>query len=112
MHGRVHTRKSDLAKLTRNPFGGMILCEDRDLLVEETGDAYKNVDRTIADLAEFGVARAVASFLPLITFKTVRASSPAKPDKPWREDRRSSASLSPRAAVRRNAGSRSSIRSR
>jgi release factor H-coupled RctB family protein len=88
MHGRVRTRKSDLAKLTRNPFGGMILCEDCDLFVEEAGDAYKNVDRTIADLAHFGLARAVASFRPLITFKTVRASSPAKPDKRWREDRR------------------------
>jgi release factor H-coupled RctB family protein len=88
MHGRVRTRKSDLAKLTRNPFGGLILCEDRDLLVEEAGDAYKNIDRTIADLAEFGLARAAASFRPLITFKTVRVSSPAKPDKPWREDRR------------------------
>jgi release factor H-coupled RctB family protein len=88
MHGRVRTRKSDLAKLTRNPFGGMILCEDRDLLVEEAGDAYKNVDRVIDDLADFGLARVVASLRPLITFKTARASSPAKPDKPWREDRR------------------------
>jgi release factor H-coupled RctB family protein len=88
MHGRVRTGKSDLAKLTRNPFGGMILCKDRDLLVEEAGDAYKNVDRTIADLADFGLARMVASFRPLITFKTARASSPARPDKRWREDRR------------------------
>jgi release factor H-coupled RctB family protein len=88
MHGRVRTKKSDLAKLTRNPFGGMILCEDRDLLVEESGDAYKNVDRTIADLGDFGLARVAASFRPLITFKTARAASPAKPDKHWREDRR------------------------
>jgi release factor H-coupled RctB family protein len=88
MHGRVRTGKSDLAKLTRNPFGGLILCEDRDLLAEEAGDAYKNVDRTIADLLDFGLAHMVASFRPLITFKTARASSPAKPDKRWREDRR------------------------
>jgi release factor H-coupled RctB family protein len=88
MHGRVRTKKSDLAKLARNPFGGMIVCEDRDLLVEEAGDAYKSVDRGIADLAEFGLAHAVASFRPLITFKTARTSSPAKPGKAWREDRR------------------------
>jgi len=88
MHGRVRTKKSDLARLARNPFGGIILCEDRDLLVEEAGDAYKNVDRTIADLADFGLARVAASFRPLITFKTARASSPAKPGKPWQEDRR------------------------
>jgi release factor H-coupled RctB family protein len=88
MHGRVRTKKSDLARLTRNPFGGLILCEDRDLLVEESGDAYKNVDRTIADLGDFGLARVAASFRPLITFKTARTASPAKPDKRWREDRR------------------------
>jgi release factor H-coupled RctB family protein len=88
MHGRVRAKKSDLAKLTRNPFGGMILCEDRDLLVEESGDAYKNVDRTITDLGDFGLARVAASFRPLITFKTARTPSPAKADKAWREDRR------------------------
>jgi release factor H-coupled RctB family protein len=66
----------------------LILCEDRDLLVEEAGDAYKNVDRTIADLADFSLAQVVASFRPLITFKTARVSSPAKPDERWREDRR------------------------
>jgi release factor H-coupled RctB family protein len=86
MHGRVRTKKSDLAKLTRNPFGGMVLCEDRDLLVEEAGDAYKNVDRTVADLADFGLARMAASFRPLITFKTARGASPAKADRNWRQD--------------------------
>jgi release factor H-coupled RctB family protein len=87
MHGRVRTKRSDLAKLARNPFGGLVLCEDRDLLVEEAGDAYKNVDRTIVDLEDFGLARAAAAFRPLITFKTARAAS-AKADKGWREDRR------------------------
>jgi release factor H-coupled RctB family protein len=91
MHGRVRTKKSDLARLTRNPFGGLVLCKDRDLLVEEAGDAYKNVDRTIADLKDFGLARVAASFRPLITFKTARGA-PAKPDRAsqeirWREDR-------------------------
>lgn len=66
MHGRVRTKKSDLAQLTRNPFGGMIMCEDRDLLVEEAGEAYKDPARVIADLVDFGLARVVASFRPLI----------------------------------------------
>jgi len=86
MHGRVRTKKSDLVKLTRNPFGGVILCEDRDLLVEEAGDAYKNVERTIADLQDLGLARAAAAFRPLITFKTARAASAA--GRASREDRR------------------------
>jgi release factor H-coupled RctB family protein len=84
MHGRVRTKKSDLVKLTRNPFGGLVLCQDRDLLVEEAGDAYKNVDRTIADLGDFGLARVAASFRPLITFKTARGA--AKEDRAWRQD--------------------------
>src|SRR5262249_26608951 len=31
MHGRIRTGKSDRARLARNPFGGVIVCEDRDL---------------------------------------------------------------------------------
>lgn len=67
MHGRIRTGKSDRAKLVRNPFGGVIVCEDRDLLVEEAPEAYKSIDRVIADLAEFGLARVVATFRPLVT---------------------------------------------
>ena len=74
-------------QLTRNPFGGLVLCEDRDLLVEEAGEAYKT-RQVIADLAGFGLARVVASFRPLITFKTARGPAPAMGSKPWREDRR------------------------
>jgi release factor H-coupled RctB family protein len=70
MHGRVRTKKSDIARLERNAFGGLIVCEDRDLLVEEAPDAYKSIDRVIADLVEFGLARVVATFRPLLTYKT------------------------------------------
>jgi release factor H-coupled RctB family protein len=70
MHGRVQTKKSDLDKLQRNPFGGLIVCENRDLLVEEAPDAYKNIGRVIDDLVAFGLVRVVATFRPLITFKT------------------------------------------
>ena len=84
MHGRVRTKRSDLAKLVRNPFGGIVLCADRNLLVEEAGEAYKSVDRVVGDLQAFGLARVAASFRPLITFKTARASS----SKDRREDRR------------------------
>jgi release factor H-coupled RctB family protein len=70
MHGRVQTRKSDLEKLARNPYGGLIICENRDLLVEEAPDAYKNIGRVIDDLVAFGLVRVVATFRPLVTFKT------------------------------------------
>jgi release factor H-coupled RctB family protein len=88
MHGRIRTGKSDRARLTRNPFGGMIVCEDRDLLVEEAPEAYKSIDRVIADLVDFGLARVVATFKPLVTFKTAHAGSKHRGDKSGREDRR------------------------
>ncbi|MEJ2125511.1 MAG: RtcB family protein, partial [Alphaproteobacteria bacterium] len=78
MHGRTGTVKSDLERLARNPFGGLVVCEDRNLLVEEAPDAYKAIDRVIADLVKFGLARVVATFRPLVTFKTARGAAPAK----------------------------------
>jgi release factor H-coupled RctB family protein len=70
MHGRSGATKSDRERLARNPFGGLVVCEDRELLIEEAPEAYKNVDRVVADLVEFGLARVVATLRPLVTFKT------------------------------------------
>lgn len=78
MHGRTGTVKSELERLARNPFGGLVICEDRNLLIEEAPDAYKTIDRVIADLVEFGLARVVATFQPLVTFKTARGTEIAK----------------------------------
>lgn len=69
MHGRVQTKKSHLAELKRNPFGGVVVCEDRDLLLEEAPAAYKNIERVIDDLVGFGLATVVATFRPIVTFK-------------------------------------------
>jgi release factor H-coupled RctB family protein len=91
MHGRVRVRKSDVARLERNPYGGIVVCGDRDLLAEEAPEAYKNIDRVIADLVEFGLARVVATFRPLVTFKKAQANAAAggaKREKSWKEDRR------------------------
>ena len=88
MHGRIRAGKSDRARLARNPFGGMVVCEDRDLIVEEAPEAYKSVDRVIADLVDLGLARVVATFRPLLTFKTARADAKARGDGAGREDRR------------------------
>lgn len=72
MHGRVTTKKSELARLVRNPYGGVVVCEDRNLLIEEAPDAYRDISRVIGDLESFGLARVVASFRPLVTFKSVQ----------------------------------------
>lgn len=81
MHGRTGTVKSELERLAHNPFGGLVVCEDRNLLVEEAPDAYKAIDRVIADLVEFGLARVVATFRPLVTFKTARGVTLAKQER-------------------------------
>ncbi len=70
MHGRIERVRSVREGLKRNPFGGLVVCEDRNLLIEEAGDAYKAIDRVIDDLVRFGLVEVVATFRPLVTFKT------------------------------------------
>lgn len=89
MHGRVRTKKSDLGELQRNPYGGVVVCEDRDLLVEEAPAAYKSIERVIEDLVDFGLVRVVATFHPVVTFKAGRAARPRpRREQAWREARR------------------------
>ncbi|WP_171097583.1 RNA ligase RtcB family protein [Ruegeria sp. HKCCD7255] len=76
MHGRVRAKKSDLEAMQQTPFGGRILCEDRDLLVEEAPLAYKSAQSVAEDLHRTGAADCVARFHPLITFKKVREGGP------------------------------------
>jgi len=72
MHGRVRAKRSDVEAMQRNPFGGRIICEDRDLLVEEAPLAYKPSQAVVDDLKATGAARQVAKFHPLVTFKKTR----------------------------------------
>ncbi|HZB61164.1 MAG TPA: RtcB family protein, partial [Microvirga sp.] len=75
MEKRVRTEAGSLEKLTRNPFGGRVICMDRKLLVEEAPEAYKDIRRVVADLEAHGLARIVAVMRPLITFKTAGRAS-------------------------------------
>ena len=72
MRARVGRTRSDRERLARNPYGGRVVCDDRDLLCEEAPEAYKPVERVVADLAAFGLARPVARTVPLVTFKVAR----------------------------------------
>ena len=74
MHGRIRKTRSDLAALEQTRFGGRVICDDRDLLLEEAGQAYKSADQVARDLEAFGLARRAASLAPLITFKTARGA--------------------------------------
>ena len=73
MHGRIPARKSDVARLQRNGLGGRVVCADRDLIVEEAPEAYKNIGQVISDLTLQNLATTVATFKPLLTFKTAKA---------------------------------------
>ncbi len=76
MHHRVGRSRSDREAMERNQFGGRIVCEDRDLLLEEAGEAYKDAGRVVADLVAFGLVSHVASMRPLVTFKRAREEKP------------------------------------
>ncbi|WP_323767465.1 RNA ligase RtcB family protein [Antarctobacter sp.] len=70
MHGRIRRVKSELEAMRKTRFGGRVICTDRDLLIEEAGSAYKDAGAVLRDLEAFGLARAIAAFAPLLTFKT------------------------------------------
>ena len=71
MHGRVGCTRSDRDRLARTSFGGHVVCEDRNLLIEEAPGAYKSAAHCLSELVKAGLAENVASFKPLVTFKKV-----------------------------------------
>jgi release factor H-coupled RctB family protein len=62
------------AELVRTALGGTVICEDRDLLFEEAPEAYKRIDRVMADLVEAGACRVLATLRPVLTYKTRRGA--------------------------------------
>jgi release factor H-coupled RctB family protein len=73
MTGRAGATRSDRQALTRTSFGGLVICEDRQLLIEEAPNAYKDPAQVVKDLAAAGLAEAVATLKPLLTFKKAEA---------------------------------------
>jgi release factor H-coupled RctB family protein len=57
-------------QLTQTPLGGRVICEERDLLYEEAPAAYKNIEDVIQELVAAGLASVIATFRPLLTYKT------------------------------------------
>jgi len=56
--------------LLTTKFGGRVICKQRDLLYEEAAQAYKNIDVVISDMVEAEMIDVIASFKPVITYKT------------------------------------------
>ncbi len=57
-------------QLVQTPLGGRVICEQRDLLYEEAPAAYKNIEVVVQDLVDAGLASVIATFRPLLTYKT------------------------------------------
>jgi release factor H-coupled RctB family protein len=57
-------------QLLQTPLGGRVICETRDLLYEEAPAAYKNIEIVVQDLVAAGLVSVVATFRPLLTYKT------------------------------------------
>ena len=60
----------DAMQLVQTALGGRVICEDRDLLYEEAPAAYKNIEAVIQDLVDAGLVSVIATFRPLLTYKT------------------------------------------
>ncbi len=60
----------DVLQLAQTVLGGRVICEDRDLLYEEAPAAYKNIEAVIQDLVDAGLVSVIATFRPLLTYKT------------------------------------------
>lgn len=58
------------SQLTQTPLGSRVICEERDLLYEEAPAAYKNIEAVVADLVAAGLGSVIATFRPLLTYKT------------------------------------------
>ncbi len=62
--------KHTVAELRRTPVGSLVVCGDRQLLVEEAPTAYKRIEQVIGDLVAHELVTPVAVTVPLVTYKT------------------------------------------
>jgi release factor H-coupled RctB family protein len=57
-------------ELVQTSLGGRVICEERDVFYEEAPAAYKNIEAVIQDLVDAGLVSVIATFRPLLTYKT------------------------------------------
>lgn len=91
MHGRVGRTRSDRDNLLRNRWGGKLICDDRNLVIEEAATAYKVAGKVLADLASFVLVEPVAELRPLLTYKKVLDEVDQPKAETWRRNRQKEA---------------------
>jgi release factor H-coupled RctB family protein len=57
-------------QLVLTSLGSRVICGERDLLYEEAPAAYKNIEAVVQDLVDAGLVSVIATFRPLLTYKT------------------------------------------
>ncbi len=67
---RLKREKRSAQSLLSNRWGSRVICENKNLVFEEAPRAYKNIDQVIQDLLDAELIEVIASFRPLITYKT------------------------------------------
>jgi hypothetical protein len=68
--GRLSPEDLRRPKDKKSGIDNLVICENRDLLRQEHGKAYKDIDQVIKDLVQLGLAEVVAVFKPILTYKT------------------------------------------
>lgn len=59
-----------IESLKQTELGGIVICNDRDMIYEEAPQAYKKIEAVIDAMVECGLIRVIATFRPVITCKT------------------------------------------
>jgi release factor H-coupled RctB family protein len=66
---KFQSKKLMIESLSRNSYGGIVICDDLELLCEEAPMAYKDIDVVVNDLIDAGIIRLIATLKPMITYK-------------------------------------------
>ena len=72
--GRLSPEELRRPRDKKTGIDNLVICENRELLRQEHGKAYKDIEQVIEDLAELGLLAVVATLKPILTYKT-RADS-------------------------------------
>lgn len=67
--GRL-SAKYPVSQLEKTAFGSKVICKNKELMYEEAPQAYKAIDGVIQDMLDCDLIELVASFKPVLTFKT------------------------------------------
>jgi release factor H-coupled RctB family protein len=59
-----------VSELVQTRLGGRVICEERELLYEEAPAVYKDIVAVVQDLVAAGLVSVIATFRPLLTYKT------------------------------------------